>query len=760
EMDRRLDELMRGRQFGASQSPRAARDRAAFYDALREQQGSGPKKSVSRLLALAAQTAGLAVLLLLILGLALAFQGQLRDLAPPAVGDLLPPADVVNETVPPPPTVEPAPDPAGTASAVMAVLNPAKVFVLNQEARTLQVIDTDHFTPFKRFIDLGPGVLASEEWFYFIKQGELARLEMDWDRLGMVGRTTLADLPDALSVIGGHPLPVAITPNGKYVVTAHYRSLGPGPAEEATEFWLSVHDAGTGEFLRAIPEEPEHVLTSDAPACLVPQLLPAPDNKTLYEMCLWGNASMPVLRAVHLGRGEFLGQVEIPQARGAALSPNGQQLYVLTREAQVVIVAPSELVVRETISLAAGGGPAAIQGEPRMALDPRGRRLYIGDPQPPSTIYAINVQDWQTGAQHRLSEDFSLHDISVSPDGASLYLLDASLAGQSAHLTRLDAHTLEEQGQLALEDASSLGMSFVTPPRPAPSPVVAEEDASDPNLGTLYYPASLARITKLLWALDEATVRPLVEREGLESEMAQLEALGKGELDVAFLSALGYFVGVERGWVVPGLAEEQNAGWVVPELAQEPQNAGSIAFVARRDSGLVPGEPPEVLAQLAGRRPCYPADWLFPPLEEYILPAGFLVQQGVAPGEPVWMPRGYDGLGTLAGVYGKQCDFAVFNAPTRPATLENFMPSRMSIPMAEWNETMQVLYTLPPGPEGTPPPNVVVFSPHLPPPLRASLTRGVLDEIGFASRAFDPQPYEEFAALVEASGLAVEEYLS
>ena len=102
-----------------------------------------------------------------------------------------------------------------------------------------------------------------------------------------------------------------------------------------------------------------------------------------------------------------------------------------------------------------------------------------------------------------------------------------------------------------------------------------------------YYPEELVNWREWAQHLSDVTGLSFTVQADFPSEMKQLEALSNGEIHLAFLSALGYVYGRERGWVVPGAIDS----W-------QGSTGRAISFIARTYSGLQAGELPEVLQQL------------------------------------------------------------------------------------------------------------------------------------------------------------------
>jgi len=242
--------------------------------------------------------------------------------------------------------------------------------------------------------------------------------------------------------------------------------------------------------------------------------------------------------------------------------------------------------------------------------------------------------------------------------------------------------------------------------------------------------------------------------------MELLEAMGAGKIHIATLSPLAYIVGHQRGWVEPRS---------VLEFRQEPR---AIMFVARKDSGLEPGEAPEVFAQMAGKRPCWPEVTSSPaiaPVSDYILPAGLLAQNSIQTGPPVFIPSkpSKPGYGLFppvldAAVFLNKCDFTAIEAFPADDYLK-YVPAELIksgvASFEDWAEQMQVLYTTPP----IIPNYLMGISATLSAEVRDELVKGIMATSppfeDWKFRAFDETDYDEFGKIVAASGLALEKFL-
>jgi peptide/nickel transport system substrate-binding protein len=265
------------------------------------------------------------------------------------------------------------------------------------------------------------------------------------------------------------------------------------------------------------------------------------------------------------------------------------------------------------------------------------------------------------------------------------------------------------------------------------------------------------------WAqgLNAATGLNVVALPGPTTDMELLEALRDGRIHMAELNALAFSYGQALGWIVPG-----------PVLKYTYQPSGSIMFVARKDTGLVPGDPPQVFQQLAGKRPCWPdpegAYQQNPPVKEYFLPAGLLAQVGVKLGLPVFITHTSTGHHESEAVFLRECDFAVMEAEPVEDFLKymyDYLLNR-GVSFTEWKEQMQVLYTTQP----LEPFYIMAFSSQLDSTKRELLTNALLSGPAVQGHygvhgwlPYDEKQsafYDQFQALVDASGVDVADYLS
>jgi peptide/nickel transport system substrate-binding protein len=247
----------------------------------------------------------------------------------------------------------------------------------------------------------------------------------------------------------------------------------------------------------------------------------------------------------------------------------------------------------------------------------------------------------------------------------------------------------------------------------------------------------------------------ILQPSALVTEKQRLEALNSGAIHLAGVSALAYLAGRAQGWVEPGPVRETSG-----------QLATAIMFFARTDTGLVSGQPPQVLEQLKGRKPCYPVidRLIFTPVSEYVVPLGLLALNGIKTGAPTFL----EGLAENnyypslpAAVYRGECDFATGDA-WDPEAFKNLLPGELSskVSFEQWAKSMQVLYTTPPIiPQG-----MMAFSARLPAPLRERLSHALVEttplqwvkaECRYRPFADVESLYKEYARIVEAAGLDI-----
>lgn len=234
----------------------------------------------------------------------------------------------------------------------------------------------------------------------------------------------------------------------------------------------------------------------------------------------------------------------------------------------------------------------------------------------------------------------------------------------------------------------------------------------------------------------------------IHTEQEALEALGTGRIHIMELSGFAYLAGRQRGWIEPGA------------IAAFQQAAYKMMFVARVDSGLQPGNSPEALRQLAGRRPCYleraENEPDLPTLlaSESVLPRGLLKRNGVATGAPLFI-RGDNPISrVLASVFRKECDFAAIDA-VAPENFKTMVPDVLSgVTPEQWGREMQILYTTPP----INPSTVLALSTLLPPDLRTKLAQAIVQtprptDFGIRLEAVDQAILAEFERTTAATGI-------
>ncbi len=259
-------------------------------------------------------------------------------------------------------------------------------------------------------------------------------------------------------------------------------------------------------------------------------------------------------------------------------------------------------------------------------------------------------------------------------------------------------------------------------------------------------------------SLSDLSGLNIVALPGPSTDMELLRSMRDGKIHMAILNALAFGYGQAQGWVMPGSVETYTY-----------QPSGKIMFVARTDSGLLPGEPPQVFQQLAGKRPCWPdpegAYQNNIPVKEYFLPAGLLAQAGVNLGHPVFITHTPAGHFESEAVFQGECDFAVVEAEPKAAFLNAMYDYLLNkgVSFTEWKEQMQVLYTTPP----LEPYYIMAFSSQLPPVKRELLTNALLKMPAiYAEFQWIPYDdtqkafYDQFQSIVDASGWDVAAYLS
>jgi peptide/nickel transport system substrate-binding protein len=271
-------------------------------------------------------------------------------------------------------------------------------------------------------------------------------------------------------------------------------------------------------------------------------------------------------------------------------------------------------------------------------------------------------------------------------------------------------------------------------------------------------PESIAKGENWAQGLSSASGFNVVALPGPSTDMEILKALRDGKIHMASINALAFGYGLAQGWIMPG-----------PVMKYTYQPSGSIMFVARIDSGLVPGEPPDVFQQLAGKHPCWPdsegAYQNYPPVKEYFLPAGLLAQAGVKLGQPVFITHTSTGHYESEAVFLRECDFAVVEAEPEETFLNmmyDYLLNR-GVTFTEWKEQMQVLYTTQP----LEPYHTMAFSSKLEESKIEKLTNALLNVPAVYPEyhwlPFDEKQkafYDQFQSFVGASGVDVVGYLN
>ncbi len=275
-------------------------------------------------------------------------------------------------------------------------------------------------------------------------------------------------------------------------------------------------------------------------------------------------------------------------------------------------------------------------------------------------------------------------------------------------------------------------------------------------------PEAIANGNSWAQGLSSASGLNVVALPGPSTNMEILEALRDGKIHMAELDALTFSYGQAQGWILPGSV-----------LKYTYQPSGSIMFVARTDSGLVAGESPEVLQQLVGKRPCWPdinQGWFYsrPPLYEYVLPTGLLAQAGVKLGDPVFVTYTDTHRDVTTEVFFRECDFAVVEAMPEEYFLMIWSPYLASkgATIDDWAEQIHVLYTTP----SLEPYHIMAFSSQLEASKRKLLTNALLSvpaaQGNYGEHGWLPYEekqaafYDQFQALVDASGVDIADYLS
>ncbi len=306
-----------------------------------------------------------------------------------------------------------------------------------------------------------------------------------------------------------------------------------------------------------------------------------------------------------------------------------------------------------------------------------------------------------------------------------------------------------------------------SPPNPTPT-IISQTPTPLPEgaiaWGALYEdisPEALEMYESWARTLSQATGLNIILVPALMTEMETLEALRDGRIHMATMAPLAYVVGHDQGWVEPG-----------PISIWGEQEAESIMFISRTDTGFLPGEPPEVFQQLEGSRACWPETkniafsrdirmWEFD-FPSYILPLGLLRLNGVENVLPVMLEGpSYEGYypNLKLSVFHKQCEFAAIKAIS-PEDFKDWVPGP-DINRGEWERKMQILYTT--GPIN-PSYRLYGFSSTLQEAVREQLTQAILANPGpYETSEYFPinETYlDEFQRIALASGLDLQSYLT
>jgi hypothetical protein len=243
------------------------------------------------------------------------------------------------------------------------------------------------------------------------------------------------------------PSQLVLSPDNTSLVLSHHDSTG-NVAEVGT-FSLSVVDVETGATIYRIPPEEEQLRTSDAAACMIPQMLFSPDGTRLYELCFWGGSyplkPTPLLRVVDLTERAFAGTLNLPKSQVAVLSSDGRTIYILSEKADLLVVDTSTLKIIETHSLSELGGPASVRFGARMEIAPDNQRLYFTDRLGATALYATTAA--VPGSVLRLDLKEPIEDLAITR-GDRLYVLT------NRNLICLDTSDLREHSRVEMEAVS------------------------------------------------------------------------------------------------------------------------------------------------------------------------------------------------------------------------------------------------------------------------------------------------------------------
>ena len=246
------------------------------------------------------------------------------------------------------------------------------------------------------------------------------------------------------------PSQLVLSPDNSSLVLAHHGWTGSGDIAEVGTFGLSVVEAETGSNICRIPAEEEQIRTSDAAACMIPQMLFSPDGARLYELCLWGGSypvkPAPLLRVVDLTKRAFTGTLKLPRSEVAVLSPDGRNVYILSEKADLLLVDTSRLEIIETRNLSELGGPASVRSGARMEIAPDNQWLYFTDKLSTTILYATTARTPRSVIRLDLKE--TIQDLVTSTNGDRLFVLT------TRSLISLDAADWRELTRIEMEGIS------------------------------------------------------------------------------------------------------------------------------------------------------------------------------------------------------------------------------------------------------------------------------------------------------------------
>ena len=309
-----------------------------------------------------------------------------------------------------------------TSSLSAQTVNKEWLVVTNNKTGQVRVLDAAHLSLLESY-SVGPiegAVLGNNGRLYYVNADDLVSV-LDLE----TGQRIALVKPESRLLHTPFDRPAhVVSPDNRFLVLAHHDS--PGNVAEVGTFSLSVLEAETGRVRFRIPSEEEQVRTSDAAACLIPQILFYPNETRVYELCLWGGAyplkPAPVLRVVDLAKRTFSGKLGLPRSHVAALTPDGQRLYILSEKADLLVVDTTTLKVIDTWSLSGLGGPICIRFGARMIVAPNSQQLYFTDGRHDAmTVYAIPARSNRSVSRLDIKE--AIEDVVTSTNGDRLYLL-------------------------------------------------------------------------------------------------------------------------------------------------------------------------------------------------------------------------------------------------------------------------------------------------------------------------------------------------